>query len=44
MVAFGDLWGFLFIWTFTIIILPASFALTALTFAGKFEFGSIQVN
>jgi amino acid transporter len=30
---FGDLYGFLFIWTFIIIIIPASFALTALTFA-----------
>lgn len=33
MVAFGKLPGFLFIWTFIIIILPATFALTALTFA-----------
>ena len=33
MLAFGNLYGFLFIWTFIIIILPASFALTALTFA-----------
>ncbi|CAF0717306.1 unnamed protein product [Brachionus calyciflorus] len=33
MVAFGKLSGFLFIWTFIIIILPATFALTALSFA-----------
>lgn len=33
MVAFGKLPGFLFIWTFIVIILPATFALTALTFA-----------
>lgn len=33
MVSFGNLFGFLFIWTFIIIIIPASFALTALTFA-----------
>lgn len=33
MVCFGKIYGFLFIWTFIIIILPASFALTALTFA-----------
>lgn len=33
MVSFGKLSGFLFIWTFIMIILPASFALTALTFA-----------
>lgn len=33
MVSFGKVFGFLFIWTFIIIILPASFALTALTFA-----------
>ena len=33
MVAFGNLPGFLFIWTFITIIIPASFALTALTFA-----------
>ncbi|RNA43418.1 Y+L amino acid transporter 2 [Brachionus plicatilis] len=33
MVAFGKLPGFLFIWTFIIIILPATFALTALTFS-----------
>ena len=33
MLAFGNIYGFLFIWTFIIIILPASFALTALTFA-----------
>lgn len=33
MVAFGKLPGFLFIWTFIIIVLPATFALTALTFS-----------
>lgn len=33
MVSFGNVSGFLFIWTFIIIIIPASFALTALTFA-----------
>lgn len=33
MVSFGKLSGFLFIWTFIMIILPASFALTAITFA-----------
>lgn len=33
MVSFGNLPGFLFIWTFIIIMIPASFALTALTFA-----------
>lgn len=31
--AFGDLASFLFIWTFLTIVIPASFALTALTFA-----------
>lgn len=31
--AFGDLASFLFIWSFVIIVIPASFALTALTFA-----------
>lgn len=31
--AFGDFPAFLFIWTFVIIMIPASFALTALTFA-----------
>lgn len=33
MVSFGKLPGFLFIWTFIIIMIPTSFALTALTFA-----------
>lgn len=31
--AFGDLVAFLFVWGFVIIIVPASFALTALTFS-----------
>ncbi len=31
--AFGDLFAFLFVWAFLIIIVPTSFALTALTFA-----------
>ncbi|CAF1036527.1 unnamed protein product [Brachionus calyciflorus] len=33
MVAFGKLTGFLFIWTFIIVMIPSSFALSALTFA-----------
>lgn len=33
MVSFGKLPGFLFIWTFTIVMIPASFALSALIFA-----------
>jgi amino acid transporter len=33
MAAFGSLPGFLFIWTFLIIIIPASFALSAFIFA-----------
>jgi hypothetical protein len=33
MNAFGNFPAFLFIWTFVIILIPASFALTALTFA-----------
>ena len=33
MNAFGNLPAFLFIWSFVIIMIPASFALTALTFA-----------
>lgn len=31
--AFGDLPAFLFVWSFVVIVIPASFALTALTFA-----------
>jgi len=31
--AFGDLAAFLFVWSFVVIVIPASFALTALTFA-----------
>lgn len=33
MVAFGKLPGFLFIWTFIVVMIPASFALSALLFA-----------
>ena len=33
MISFGNLYGFLFIWTFIIVMIPASFALSALTFA-----------
>ena len=36
--AFGDLAAFLFVWSFILIILPTSFALTALTFA-KYALG-----
>merc|ERR1712127_28273 len=31
--AFGDLAAFLFVWSFIVIVIPASFALTSLTFA-----------
>lgn len=31
--AFGSLPAFLFVWSFSVIVVPASFALTALTFA-----------
>lgn len=33
MAAFGNVWAFLFIWSFVVIIIPASLGLAALTFA-----------
>lgn len=33
MAAFGNVWAFLFIWAFVIIVMPASFCFTALVFA-----------